>query len=534
MLIPQPTSYQPAAGQRTLTARSTVDAPAEIAGLLRELLGPATGLPLPARTAGPNAATPDVPAAAAVAPGAAEEPAADLVFQLDGAAGLGEEGYRLTVDGSGVHAVAGTLTGLRWAVQTLRQLLPVEAYAPAPVDGVAWTLPHVRIEDRPRYPWRGLLVDVGRWHLPMAWLRTVVDLMALHRMNTLHLHLTEDQGWRFEVKRYPRLTEIGAQRRESPTGHENIKQTDRTPHGGFYTQDELRDLVAYAARRGVTVVPEIDLPGHTTAAIAAYPELGNDPAAQLATGTRWGIYPTVLNCDDATVEFMKHVLDELVDVFPSPLIHLGGDEVPPAEWAANRGARARMAELGLSDPEDLLGWWITQLADHLRGHGRRVVVWDELVNRGAPADAVIMAWREEDKVAAALHAGHDVVATPQTHLYLDHNESLERGEPLAIGGPLPLDKTYAYDPEPADAPADGNRVVGVQGNLWGEYLPTPGRAAYNLLPRLSAVAEAGWGTRTDLAGFRERLDVMLRRFDALGVAYRRPEPLGQESLADPR
>ncbi|WP_155372321.1 beta-N-acetylhexosaminidase [Catellatospora vulcania] len=501
MLIPQPLSYAPAPGQRTLGPQTTVHAPAEIAELLRELLGPATGLPL-----------------------ADGDGAAELVFVLDGTTGLGDEGYRLTVDDTGVRAVAGTLTGLRWAVQSLRQLLPPQAYAAAPVTGTAWTLPYAQIEDRPRYPWRGVMVDVGRWYQPVSWLRTVIDLLALHRMNTLHLHLTEDQGWRFEVKRHPRLTEVGAWRQESPIGHENIKQADRTPHGGYYTQDELRELVAYAARRGVTVVPEIDLPGHTTAAIAAYPELGNNPGTQLATGTRWGIYDTVLNCDDDTVRFMKDVLDELVDVFPSTLIHLGGDEVPPAEWSANPGAQARMKELGLTDPEHLLGWWISELAAHLRGHGRRVVVWDELVGRGAPAEAVIMAWRNQDHVTAALQAGHDVVASPCEHVYLDYCESDAPGEPLSIGGLLPLDKVYAYQPEPDEPPARDNRVLGVQGNLWGEYLPTVGRAGYNLLPRMSAVAEAGWGTRTELGDFRQRLDVMLARFDALGVAYRRPEP----------
>ncbi|MEU8007986.1 beta-N-acetylhexosaminidase [Catellatospora sp. NPDC049111] len=501
MLIPQPVSYAPAEGRLTLTPRTAVSAPAEIAALLRELIGPATGLPL--------------------ADGGDD---AELVFALDDTAGLGAEGYRLIVDGTGARAVAGTLTGLRWAVQALRQLLPPQAYAATPVTGTDWTLPYVAIEDRPRYPWRGIMVDVGRWYQPVSWLRTVVDLLALHRMNTLHLHLTEDQGWRFEVKSHPRLTEVGAWRRESPIGHENIKQADRTPHGGYYTQDELRELVAYAARRGVTVVPEIDLPGHTTAAIAAYPELGNNPGTQLATGTRWGIYDTVLNCDDATVRVMKDVLDELVDVFPSPLIHLGGDEVPPAEWSANPGAQARMKELGLTDPEDLLGWWISELSAHLREHGRRVVVWDELVGRGAPAEAVVMAWRHQDKVDEAIRAGHDVVATPCEHVYLDYYESDAPGEPVGIGGLLPLEKVYAYQPEPGEPPAGDNRVLGVQGNLWGEYLPTVGRAAYNLLPRMSAVAEAGWGTRTELGDFRRRLDVMLARFDALGVAYRRPEP----------
>ncbi|MBV1851632.1 beta-N-acetylhexosaminidase [Catellatospora tritici] len=496
MLIPQPTSYASRPGGWTLTADTAVDAPAEIAALLRELLTPATGLPLPD---GPG----------------------ELRFTLGGAAHLGDEGYTLIVDETGVHATAASLAGLRWAVQALRQLLPVAAYATEPVPGTAWTLPYVEITDRPRYPWRGIMIDVGRWYKPMSWLYTVVDLIAMHRMNTLHLHLTEDQGWRFEVRRHPRLTSVGAWRADSPVGHEHDGLRDDVPHGGFYTQDELRDLVAYAARRGVTVVPEIDLPGHTVAAVAAYPELGNFPEVQHEVATRWGIHDRVLNCDDATVQVMREVLDELVDVFPGELIHLGGDEVPPREWLEGASGRARMAELGLTDPEDLLGWWINQLADHLRGHGRRVVVWDELVGRGVPKDALIMAWRAQDRVVAALRDGHDVVATPQSHVYLDYNESMAEGEPLSIGfGPTPLSTVYGYDPEPTDAPDNGHRVVGVQGNLWAEYLPTPARAEYNLLPRLCAVAEAGWGTRGDEAEFRRRLAAQLPRFDAMGVTYR--------------
>ncbi|GHJ49520.1 beta-hexosaminidase [Catellatospora sp. TT07R-123] len=496
MLIPQPTSYVSHPGAWTLTAGTAVEAPAEIAALLRELLTPATGLPLPDGPGG-------------------------LVFTVDPAADLGAEGYTLTVDGSGARATAATLAGLRWAVQTLRQLLPVAAYAAQPGPGTAWTLPYAEITDRPRYPWRGIMIDVARWHQPLPWLHTVVDLLAIHRMNTLHLHLTDDQGWRFESHRHPRLTSVGAWRSASPAGHERDKQTDGAPHGGFYTQDELRGLVAYAARRGVTVVPEIDLPGHTVAVVAAYPELGNFPEARHETATRWGIHDRVLNCDDATVQVMRDVLDELVAVFPGELIHLGGDEVPPKEWVEGESGRARMAELGLTDPEDLLGWWINQLADHLRGHGRRVVVWDELVGRGVPADALIMAWRGVDRVTAALHDGHDVIATPSSHVYLDYNESMAEGEPPSIGsGPTPLSTVYGYDPEPADDPRNGHRVLGVQGNLWTEYLPNPTRAEYNLLPRLCAVAEVGWGTAGELAEFRQRLAGALARFDAMGVTYR--------------
>jgi hexosaminidase len=508
MLVPAPTSSTPGEGAFTLTSGTAVHAPdaPEIAELLRELLSVPTGLAFPA----------------AAAPG--EGTIALLVDPDD--TELGAEGYRLTVTTAGVTASAAGLAGLRWAVQALRQLLPPEAFARTLVDGVTWTMPAVSITDVPRYPWRGAMLDVGRWHKPIEWLYTFADLAAMHRLNVFQLHLTEDQGWRFEVKRYPRLTEVGAFRRESPRGHEADKATDGTPHGGFYTQDQLRDLVAYAARRGVTIVPEVDLPGHTQAAVAAYPELGNDPANPPEVHTRFGVSRRVLNTEESTVEFVQNVLDELMDVFPSPYIHLGGDEVPLDEWSASPAAQARIAELGLDGPGSVLGWWIGRVAEHVTSKGRVAVVWDELVGQ-APPGAVVMAWRARDRVVAALEAGHDVVATPNSDLYLNYPASLDPGEPLSIAshglpgfGPTPLSKMYAYDPEPGSEPENGARVIGVQGNLWTEYAPTPERAEYDLMPRLAAVAEVAWGSARDEAGLRERLVTHLRRLDAAGIGYR--------------
>ncbi|MEV6525553.1 beta-N-acetylhexosaminidase [Longispora sp. NPDC051575] len=490
MLIPQPTSHEPRPGRFPLTADTGVHAPdaPEVADLLRALLTPATGLAL-----------------------AATEPGPGVISLLLADGDLGPEGYTLEVTGDRVVATAGTAAGLRWAVQTLRQLLPPSVYSPTPVEA-DWSVPCGRTTDRPAHAWRGGMLDVGRWHHPVSFLYEFADLLAAHKLNRFHLHLTEDQGWRFDVRRYPRLTSVGAYRSSSPIGHTLDNLSDHTPHGGYYTQDELRGLVAYAARLGVTVVPEIDLPGHTQAAIAAYPELGNRPDVQHEVMNRFGISEHVLNVERSTVEFMCGVLDELIDVFPSEYIHLGGDEVPPREWSENPGARALMAELGIGTPEGLLGWWIRQLADHLATRGRKVIVWDELVGAGAPADAVVMAWRGPERVDEALAAGHPVIATPQSHLYLDHAESLAPGEPLSITGPLPLDKVYGYRP--------GDGVLGVQGNLWTEYLPNAARAEYNLLPRLAAVAEVAWGTAGDVAGFRERLATQVLRYEAEGVNYR--------------
>jgi hexosaminidase len=494
MIIPAPTRLTAGEGEFVLGDATRLHAPDEVAALLRELIGPATGL--------------------ALADGGRDgEDMISLILVDDPE--LGAEGYRLSVTPGGVRAAAAAPAGLRWAVQTIRQLLPADVYADGPVAGVEWRMPAVEILDVPRYAWRGCLLDVARWCHPVGFLHRFVDLLAMHKLNTLHLHLTDDQGWRFEVRRYPRLTEIGSVRAESSAGHAREKRFDGVPHGGFYTQGELRDLVAYAAGRGVRVMPEVDLPGHTQAAIAAYPELGNDPSRGLPVRTSWGISKHVLNVADGTVRFMRNVLDELVDVFPFAYVHIGGDEVPPNEWAASPAAGKRAADLGLERVGDLVGWWAGQLADHLAEHGRRAAVWDELLEHGAPAGALVFAWRGEDRVRAALAAGHEVIAAPYTHTYLDWAESDRPDEPLAIAGTLPLDRVYGYRPGPA---------LGVQGQLWSEYLPRPELVEWRAFPRLAALAEVGWSPEPGrIAAFRSRLGEHLCRLGRLGVGYRPPD-----------
>ena len=412
---------------------------------------------------------------------------------------LGDEGYRLTIDDSGVRATASTLTGLRWAVQTVRQLAP--------------QFPFVEITDIPRYGWRGALLDVSRHFRPIAFVRRYVDLLAMHKLNTMHLHLTDDQGWRFEVRKYPRLAEIGGFRRESMIGDYRDDRFDGVPHGGFYTQDELRDLVAYGARRGVRIMPEIDLPGHMQAAISAYPHLGNDPATQLDVRVAWGISEHILNCEPETVAFVKDVLDEVVDVFDFSMIHLGGDEVPPAEWLRSESAKRLAASAGLPDVEHLSGWWIRELASHLARSGRTVAGWDELVDAGAPADATIFSWRDNSRVAAAQAAGHPVVSVPQEFTYLDWAEVDSPDEPIGIpNGFTSLERVHGYDP---------GATLGLQGQLWAEYMPTEALVDWRAFPRLAAIAETGWsGPGGDFTEFRERLAGHLPRLDALGVRYR--------------
>ena len=500
MLVPSPRTLIPQTGHFALTADTALAAPAAVADLVRELLGPATGLPLPDAAA---------PGPGVIALTVADEPT------------LGPEGYRLTVTPERVTAVAHTEAGLRWAVQTLRQLLPAAVFGAAPAPGAEWRIAAAEIEDVPAYAWRGALLDVARWCHPIGFVRRFVDLMAAHKLNTLHLHLTDDQGWRFQVRKYPRLTEVGAYRTESSAGHANEDRRDGVPHGGFYTQEELRDLVAYAARRGVRIMPELDLPGHMQAAIAAYPELGNHPDRRLGVMTYWGISEHVLNNSDATLGVIKDVLDELVEIFPFEIVHIGGDECPTVEWQESEVAQARVRELGLTGVDQLQGWWAAEMAKHLAGHGRRIAVWDELLERGVQSDAVIFGWQGEERVHAALAAGHEVVAAPHTHTYLDYAESDSPDEPLAIRGTTPVEKVYGYRPTP-DGLADGpGRVLGVQAQVWSEYVPTPELVEYRTYPRLAALAEVGWsGEGGDVADFRTRLAEHVTRLDAAGVNYR--------------
>ncbi|WP_185844924.1 beta-N-acetylhexosaminidase [Nonomuraea sp. WAC 01424] len=472
-MIPLVASAHPAEGTFQPGVRAPVRGPH--AALARELLGPAT------HGDGPE----------------------EIVLRLVADPSLGAEGYTLTVTPEQAEIAAADLAGLRWGVQTLRQL-----------DGPGG-VPCGTVRDVPRYAWRGVLIDVARWWRPMSFLRSYVDLLALHKFNVLHLHLTDDQGWRFEVRGHPRLTEVGAHRTESPAGHAREGRFDGTPHGGFYTQRELRDLVAYAAARGVNVVPEIEFPGHSQAAIAAYPWLGHPSATPVRVRTSWGISSHVLGVGDRVAGFARDVLDELCEVFPSPYVHIGGDEVRGAEWAASPEAARRVASAGLDGSQALLGWWGRLLADHLRGLGRRAVAWDDMLDHDPPEDMVIMAWRGVDRIEAALRAGHDVVAAPHTHTYLDYAESDGPGEPVSIAGPLPLETVYGYDA--------GESVLGMQAQLWGEYLPTRDRFDYNAFPRLCAVAEAAWSAGRDLGGFTRRLADHLPLLDRLGVAYRRPE-----------
>lgn len=465
-----------------------------------------------------------------VVPDAPGRPAITLTLSGDSSPQFPDparEAYRLEVQPEGVSVEAAHPAGLTRAVQTLRQLLPANTLRNAPISTGPVHLPGIYIDDAPRFGWRGVMLDVARYFHPKDFVLKLIDLAALHQLDVVHLHLTDDQGWRLEVPGWPRLTEVAAWRAETVVGHASSSQTfDGTPHGGYYTAADLREIVAYAARRHITVVPEIDLPGHVRAVLAAYPELGNTGAAK-PVATTFGIFPEVLAPTDDALRFARDVFDVVTDIFDAPFVHIGGDECPRTEWRESPAARARADELGLADVDHLQSWFTRQFADHLRGQGRRVIGWDEILDDGgAPADAVVAVWRDFAAARTALDAGHDVIVAPQDAVYLDYYPSERNDEPLHIHGHTPVEKIAAFEPvpDPGTEPsaAGPGSVLGVQAQLWSEYLPTPRDVEYAAFPRLAAVADMAWTTAENRRHYpvTRRLPAHLSRLDALGVNYR--------------
>lgn len=445
-------------------------------------------------------------------------------FELDQTSGLPAEGYRLEIHSDFVVLRAPDRAGLFYAAQTFLQLCPPDIFAKT---SLPFEIPCVIIEDWPRFGWRGMMLDVARHFMPVPFVEKFIDLVAMHKMNRLHLHLVDDQGWRIEIRKYPRLAEVGAFRRKTMTGHLDgfweKPAYDDIPHGGYYTQDELRGLVAYAKDRHIEILPEIEMPGHAQAAIAAYPELGNlDRPIEVCT--HWGIIEHIFNPSEHTIAFLQDVLTEVMEIFPSEFIHIGGDEAVKKEWENSELARQRIRELGLKDEHELQSWFIGRMDKFLTCRGRRLVGWDEIIEGGLAENATVMSWRGEAGGIAAATAGHDVIMAPTTYTYFDHYQSLDRSsEPLAQGWHLPLDVAYRYDPLPAELPLEAaHHVLGAQGQLWTEYMPTPERVEYMAFPRMSALSEAVWSVRgeRDFDEFLTRLRTHLQRLDALNVKYR--------------
>lgn len=450
---------------------------------------------------------------------------------------LGAESYKLAVSPTGVLILGGDAAGVFYGVQTLLQLLPAAIYSRAVQPDAEWIIPAVEISDSPRFRWRGMHLDVGRHFMPLAFIKKFIDLLAIHKFNIFHWHLTEDQGWRIEVQRYPKLTGIGSQRAQTVVGNMLFADKDElaydgVPHGGFYTQDEIREVVAYAAERYINVVPEIEFPGHAQAAIAAYPELGNT-GEQLRVKEEWGISEHTVKPSEETLEFYRNVLLEVMELFPSEYIHIGGDEALKDEWEASPYARQRMEDLGLKDARELQSWLIGQMDEFLTAHGRRLVGWDEIMQGGLSPNATVMSWRGIKPGLRAAEAGHDVIMAPTRWTYFDYYQADEKIEPLAIGFYLPLREVYAFDPAPADWPAEVRaRILGAQGQLWTEYMKTPEHVEYMTYPRASALAEVLWTEQSnrDYEDFQRRLQIHADRLRQLEINYR---PLGDDELSLP-
>ncbi len=450
----------------------------------------------------------------------------NIVFQSLEDLALGKEGYELRITNY-AHISAPTGAGLFYGVQTFRQLLPPEIYSQDVVSRV-WKTPAVEIRDTPRFGWRGLMLDVGRYFMPKEDVLKFIDTMSTLKFNTFHWHLTDDQGWRIEIRKYPKLTEFGAWREESVAGHLRDKplKYDGKRHGGFYTQDDIREVVAYAAERHITIVPEIDMPGHMQAAIAAYPELGCT-TNRLPVKVEWGVNKNILNPEESTVQFCKDVLTEVMELFPSEFIHIGGDEAPKDQWETSDRIQQLREERGLKDMHEMQSWFIKQIDDFLVANGRRLIGWDEIAEGGLAENAAVMWWRGKKGLPTALRAaadGHDIVVASTSHLYFDYYQSKDKAsEPLAIGGFLPLEKVYGFDPiiKGLDASA-AKHVLGAQGQIWTEYIPDMKHAEYMAFPRACALADLVWlpPEQKDYAGFLERMKEQEQRFDVAGVNYR--------------
>ena len=441
------------------------------------------------------------------------------LFWLD--AGLPKEAYNLYINPDRVVVEFGSGAGAFYALQTLLQLLPDAIFADSVQHGVRWTLPCCDIEDAPRFPYRGMHLDCCLHFFDIPFLERYIDLMALHKVTRFHWHLTEDQGWRIEIKKYPLLTEKGQWRKETVVGSLASGVYDGKPYGGYYTQEEIKALIKYAADRYVTIIPEIEIPGHSLAAISCYPELSCGLEEHYETATRWGIFKQVYCTKEETFKFLEDVFDEVIDLFPSELIHIGGDECPKASWKQCPHCQAMIKKLGLKDEYELQSWFIQRMEKYINSKGRQIIGWDEILEGGLAPNAKVMSWLGEEGGIKAAQQHHEVVMAPYPKYYLDYWQADPDSEPLAMGGPTLLRTMYEYNPIPEVlTPEEARYIIGVEGCVWTEYMPTPARVEYMAWPRMCAIAEAGWTKAgKDWDGFTRRLETHLGRLDRLDVGY---------------
>ncbi|PZX93006.1 beta-N-acetylhexosaminidase [Flavobacterium aquariorum] len=451
------------------------------------------------------------------------------------AEGLKSEGYSLKSDDKGVLINGNSPIDTFYGMQTLIQLLPVE-------KSNSLTIASVDVKDEPRFVYRGAMLDVGRHFFPVAFVKKYIDYLALHKMNYFHWHLTEDQGWRIEIKKYPKLTEIGSKRNGSIIGHYPGTGSDNTPEGGFYTQEEIKDIVKYASDRFITVIPEIEMPGHSSAAIAAYPQLSCFPEEktqlsdkmisdrskqELANGKTkivqetWGVFTDVYAPTEYTFKFLEDVIDEVVTLFPSKYIHVGGDESPKDDWKRSEFCQKMIKEKGLKDEHELQSYFIQRMEKYINGKGRTLIGWDEILEGGLAPNAIVMSWRGEAGGITAARDKHQVIMTPGSHVYLDHSQTKNEKE-VTIGGFTNLEKIYSYEPVPKELnEQEAKYVLGAQGNIWTEYMQNPAKVEYMIFPRLSALSEVLWSPKENKnwSEFQTKIETQKKRYSLWEANY---------------
>ncbi|MEG2102741.1 MAG: beta-N-acetylhexosaminidase [Flavobacterium sp.] len=449
--------------------------------------------------------------------------------------GLKGEGYTLKSDKNGVEITGNSTIGTFYGMQTLIQLLPVE-------KSNSLAIAAVEVSDEPRFVYRGAMLDVGRHFFPVSFVKKYIDYLALHKLNYFHWHLTEDQGWRIEIKKYPKLTEIGSKRNGSIIGRYPGKGSDNTVEQGFYTQEEVKEIVKYASDRFITVIPEIEMPGHSGAAIAAYPELSCFPnektnlpdnmisdksKQEMANGRNkvvqetWGVHADIFVPTENTFKFLEDVLDEVVALFPAKYIHIGGDEAPKDAWKKSEFCQQMIKEKGLKDEHGLQSYFIQRIEKYLNGKGRTIIGWDEILEGGLAPNAIVMSWQGEAGGIAAAKENHQVIMTPGSHVYLDHSQTKNEKE-VTIGGFLPLEKVYSYEPIPKELnEQQAKYVLGAQGNVWTEYMANPAKVEYMIFPRLSALSEVLWSPKgsKDWSQFQTKIETMKKRYTMWGANY---------------
>jgi hexosaminidase len=455
-----------------------------------------------------------------------KQPAGNLIMlqvDSDTANYVNPEAYRLTSDEDHVIIKAPSTAGVFYGMQSLLQLFPPQIYRTDYTlvpQNIEWNVPAVEIRDYPRFEYRGMHLDVARHFFPVEFVKRYIDLLAMHKMNRFHWHLTEDQGWRIEIEQYPKLTEVGAWRDSTLVGHYGTGIYDDERYGGFYTQEEIREVVDYAQKRHVTIIPEIEMPGHASAALAAYPELGCVEDKNYQVKTTWGVFEDIYCPSEQTFTFLENVLTEVMRLFPSKYIHIGGDEAPKKQWKESKRAQQVIEREGLNNEKELQSYFITRIEAFLNENGRQIIGWDEILEGGLAPNATVMSWRGTTGGIEAAKENHNVIMTPTSHMYFDYYQANSQTEPLAIGGFSPVKEVYNFDPIPEElSNKESEFVMGAQGNVWTEYMHSDDKVEYMAYPRASALSEVTWSPKSkqNWTDFWRRLQTHFDRLEVLGV-----------------